>query len=263
MKKWFRNFSTTFRNSLTNRDFYQNIKKFSFWQPIIYIFSLVFALLLIKVLVFGGIILVQRSQVFDFIGSFYTKSLEIYPKDFEISIKNDKVSINKETPYSINLPSDFIDTGASHLVTFDTKSETENISGKPPFIYVTSKKMLVINPQTKNTQFEILASDFDQPTKITKSDYTKFISEIDSILKYIQKSWVLVFVIVVITVPIVGGLFQTIGLLIYLMLLVLILYFVAQIFKLKIKFVDVYKMSIYGLTVPIIFTTFLSAFGLN
>lgn len=263
MSKNLQKFVWKFKNSLTNPNFYKGLKKENFKQVFRYLFVLLYFILLFKVLVLGSLIISQSAKISQFVGEFTPQAMKIYPDGLEVNIQDDQIAVNKKSPLYIDFPKNLTQKEFSYFVIFDMKSELDTSIQNSSLIYINSKQVFFNNIQSKNDKYEFNAKDFEEPIKITKLSYREFISEINTFLNYFYENRFGLILSGIVLIPVIGALFQVVWLAIYLMFPVMILTIVASFFKLKVGFSEVYKMSVYGLTVPIIFTIFMSALGLN
>ncbi|PIZ63433.1 hypothetical protein COY16_02040 [Candidatus Roizmanbacteria bacterium CG_4_10_14_0_2_um_filter_39_13] len=262
--KFFSSFYRVFKRTISDFSFYTSLNTHSLRSAIGYLFTLVLAILFIQTLVVAIYFATQLPDIPLIIHSFQERVNEAYPDDLVISAQDGIISINQSSPVMIDLV-DLKDLEEyDHAVVFDMNGDKSDYERYHALFLVTKSEILYPQTVSDGARYEIVkVSDIDVPSKITKFTYTQFLSEFNTILQFIGNNALLVIISGVILFPIIGSFFLTLWYLFYLLFASVLLWSVAQMFRLKKGYGEVYQLGLYGISVPIVFGFMLELVGIR
>ena len=257
-------FRDTFHNSLFKPAYYQNITVFSFWFSVRYLFVLVFITIFLQAAAICIVLLPQVSQFPAFIDAFKTRLHLIYPDDLVIHIEDGVLSLNKKTPYYIDIPELQDNNTYNHLITFDTASSPAEYPSFHTIILITQNE--VVYPQQLDQNNEYHSAPFqpdERPFTVEKDSYDQFIKQFEPFLNWIAGHGFLILAGGLMLIPLVTAVIGTAWHMLYLLVLSVFLLIIAQLFSVKKDYWQMYQMGLHGLTVPIVFSLILGIAGLS
>lgn len=248
-------FFTVVWRSTTDFSYYKDIAKAPFSFSLKYLF---FLNLIIGIV--GGVIFAQT--VIRFIPEIPAKieqakiiAKEFYPNDLVVTINNGKLRTNVDEPYFIEFPADLnIDKNLFHLITIDTKASVEDIKKYQTAVLVTNNALVFPD---KNAGYRVqFLSDMKGYYTINNYVYNTIMSKILSYLNYLPYvAYILIFCMILIF-PFFMAFFSVIGHLVYVSIMSIILWLIVKIIKIKASYGKIIQLSLHGLTIPIIISSF-------
>jgi hypothetical protein len=250
----FKTFFYSFKKSLLETKYYDEVAKVNFWFSFKYLFCLLFLITFIKMLIFSGFYLGARSFIQPGVNKVINYAQTIYPNDFKISIKNGQLVTNIKEPYVLDIKDNKIE-GKRHFLIIDTKGNIENYPSYDSYILATRNAVVYPSKSSKNEVGETSIFYFNNIKKnisLDKKTYDKFINMVKP---YSSKAHLFVDWAVLALSPfalIFGSLFWTIGTLFCLVFLTFFVWLVNLLFKKQYSFGSLYKMGIHASTWPIV-----------
>ena len=262
--KFFSSFYRVFKRTISDFSFYTSLNTHSLRSAIGYLFTLVLAILFIQTLVVAIYFATQLPDIPLIIHSFQERVNEAYPDDLVISAQDGIISINQSSPVMIDLV-DLKDLEEyDHAVVFDMNGDKSDYERYHALFLVTKSEILYPKSIYDGTQYEIVkVSDLDIPSIITKFRYTQFLAEFNTTLQFIGDNALFIIIGGVILFPLIGSFFLTLWYLFYLLFASVLLWSVAQMFRLKKGYGEVYQLGLYGISVPIVFGFMLELVGIR
>lgn len=250
-----------FWESLTKPEYYKNIidAKFSFSLKYLYIL-LSFSTLLLG-LKSALIIAKSTPHIPDFIKTTKTVLSKIYPEELTITITEKKISTNVVEPYYISFPNELgVSEGElKYLLAIDTSADIADFD-KYQSLFLLSKEFVAMKDNSTGYKVqaldEILKNVPDGAT-MKKSDFNALVALLDPYYQYIYPA-VYVFIVFLVTLwPLFVAVLGLVGRLIMLVFSSLLLFIFAKILKRGLTYKNIYQMSMHGLTLPVLISTFL------
>ena len=262
--KFFSHFYRIFKRTISDFSFYTSLNTHSLRSAIGYLFTLVLVILFIQSLVVAIYFATQLPDIPLIIHSFQERVNEAYPDDLVISAQNGIISINQKSPVVIDLV-DLKDLEEyDHAVVFDMNGDESDYERYHALVLVTKSEILYPQTVSDGARYEIVkVSDLDIPSIITKFRYTQFLAEFNTTLQFIGDNALFIIIGGVILFPLIGSFFLTLWYLFYLLFASVLLWSVAQMFRLKKGYGEVYQLGLYGISVPIVFGFILELVGIR
>ena len=234
------------KNSIYNPKYYQELlnRPFSYSVKYFFKFSLVFSLLF--VLIFSTFIFPKINRE---LKNFITESVNNYPDELEVSVKNGSVSTNVEEPYFIKTPSSWKGeqqegvNNFENLIVIDTKSEPDvgNLEKYNTASLITEKYIVY---EAEDGKITIQPLEKFPNMVINEKNVNSFIERYSPYLKFIYIPLVFAFFIFAV--------FFLIFRLIYLFFAALFIWLIASIKGVKINYSKAYQMGMHLMTLPLI-----------
>lgn len=251
-----------FWESLTKPGYYINITtaKFSFSLKYLYLL-LSFSSLLLGVKFALGIA-GHTPQIPDFIEKTKIVLSQIYPEELIITVKDRKISTNVQEPYFISVPKEMVipEKEAKYLVAIDTSADIADFD-KYQSLFLLSKEFVAMKDNSTGYKVQALdeiLKDVPDGATMKNSDFNALAAGLDPYYRYIYPA-VYAFIIMLLTLwpLLVAGVGLT-GKLIMLVFSSLLLFIFAKILKRGLTYKNIYQMSMHGLTLSVLISTFLT-----
>jgi hypothetical protein len=265
-------FAALFTDIITDRSTYRtSLRKKSGWFGLRYLY---FLLVILSVL--GTIRMIVLASGLTSHAPLVEQQKQLvkgmYPDELVINIQNGAVTTNVKEPYAIPLPPQWkrwIDEDSGqfeNLLVIDTKATGDQFMEYKTIILLT--KHFIVHPSRRNTPFsgsyEIKPIDPDITLTITKDTYQQGLSQImpyvDSALSAVK----MFLVLWVLIGPFIMAFIQLLWYALYLVFTTLILWGIDMAFLKKgLKFEEIYTLSLFGITLPLVVTFVLKQFGIT
>ena len=250
--------------SLTDREYYAEILRSSFSFSAKYLLLLLFILSFVSILRMVLQFLPNFSKVEQGIQDLKTTMGTLYPEGLVLTISKGQLSTNVKEPFFLDLPIRWmaeIEEMGKHFVAIDTRGSPEDFP-KYESAFLVTKSTVVFKRQNDGYQMQPL-SDLKQDMTIDKKSYDALVSKLTPYLNTIQPLIGVFLVLAVFFGPILFMFFGFIGKLTYLLFATLILFLVAKITNVQHTYKELYRLSMHGITLPILVNYVLSVFGLS
>lgn len=250
-------FFYSFKKSLFEPKYYQDVEKASFWFSFKYLWFLLFIFTLIKTFTFVGLYLKSRQKIQPEVNKIMLYAANFYPKELKLDIKNGQLSTNVKEPYIFDLEKK---PEQKHFLIIDTNGSIENYPGYNSYILAT-KNAVVYPSESKNNKigetsvfyFRELKQNFtlDKKTYDNMLNIVKpYTPKIKLFVDWIMLSLSPIFLIF-------GSLFWTFGVMIIILFLTFFVWIINLIFKKGYNYGSLYRMGMHAVTWPILFSEFL------
>lgn len=196
------------KNSLLSPKYYAEVLA----QKPGFSFKYYFMLALVASLVVGAMSLWQVvPQTTKALNEFLDAGAKLYPADLTISLKEGKLSINKQSPYSVEIPQQFKylekdkpnadlnngNTGPKNLVVFDENGTLDDLKKYDTLALVNTVNIIVVDPSTGKIQVTALKEIPDG--EISQSILEEMIASIRPFVKVIASgAVVLLFILILV-----------------------------------------------------------------
>ena len=245
-------FFTIFKRSLFDFSYYEKLVQETFVKAILYVYLLLVATLFIGV-VKEAVILIPKSRDLTPLVVNLKRIIKTgYPKNLVVTVKDGVVKTNVKEPYFIDFPASEKNRAGTHFIAIDTKAVIANYASYNSAILVTKNSIvykddgnaLKVEPVDKTYNFVINQSKYDSLVK-------KFSPYID----YVPTIIIVFVTLFFLTWPFIGAAFLLIGKLILVLIIAFLLFIVSRVLKKNLTYSQMYKMSLFGLTLPILIET--------
>lgn len=266
-------FFRTLRKSLTSFPYYKEILKAKFSFSFKYLYFLLYLINLVLGIWFAVAIVFLMPLVPNFLAQVKDVAYKSYPSELVVTIDNGKVKTNVKEPYFIDFPKEFRNVGGLEnfrLVTIDTKAQVGDYPKYNTVVLVTGDS--VVYPDSSSGSratgtYKVVplsqAGSAGQKMVIDKAGYDKVVTSLLPYLNYVKPlMWVGVFLSIFL-LPFLGASMAMIGKLVYLLITSLIVLLVIKIMKKTYSYSQIYRISMHGLTLPILISFVLGLFGIN
>ena len=242
--------------SCTNPSYYKKILASPFGFSLKY---LVFLLFLLSLVLTGKAAYTYTSlspKISEILPRLKEEGEKFYPQGLEVTVRDGVVSTNVREPYVIDFPKLFSDIPVAdgmHLLTIDTNAQAADFDSYKSLVVVGNN--VIYFKDSQGNKFYSLGAH-KGTILINKSQYEQWLSVI---IPYIDRAASTLFVMIgwlLLFLPFVITGFDLAGRLTYLLLLSVIVFLIAKIFRKRVGYWDVYHMGMHGITVPIL-TVFL------
>lgn len=244
-----------FKKTLFNPSYYKEIVKFSLRRSFsIFFVYFLFYVIALSLFLFFYVFSPLNNQLYNF----SRNSLDLFPQELAIIIRDGKLTTNVEEPYYISLDIlNFLDKeeidknniktnlefqGTENLLVIDTSAKVEDIFDYKTLFFLTEKN-LVIRKENNETTFYPL-NNFKEELVVDKDSYQDFILKISSYLKYFLPAIVIIlFFIFLIFIPFFY--------IIYCLLFAIFIYFSSKLFSLKLNYKKSFQLSLHIILAPV------------
>ena len=262
IRKSIQTFIDVFWKSVSNKLFFKSILS----EPFIY--SLLFLFILLLILQIASVwkntlwiwnnVPTLHSQI-----SVLENSLEtIYPEELVLTIKDGELMSNVPEPYVIRTPPEWLRifniNESKNLAVIDTKADIEKFNSYDSLLLIT-KNSVVYNDQT-GIHSQSFAKDSEELV-IDKVRYTVFINFIRPLITNFIPFIKFGLVFYVVFGPLIGASIWLLIYLFYVLCMSVILILISKMIQSYLIYSQIFHISIYGLTLPIVSTFVLSVVG--
>ncbi|MBI3396866.1 DUF1189 family protein [Candidatus Woesebacteria bacterium] len=266
-------FYRTLIKSLTDFPYYEEIGKAKFLFSFKYLYFLLFLTSLTSGIVFAVRVAILIPKVPNFITQVKDVAYRSYPSELIVTIDNGKVKTNVKEPYFIDFPEEFGRVGdfkTLHLVTIDTKASVGDYLKYGSVVLVTEDSL--VYPDSNNgsrsaSTYKVIplsqGKTGEQKVVIDKAGYDKVVTNLLPYLDYLRPLMWTGILLSLLVLPIVGASLSIAGKMIYLLISSLILLLIVKIMKKAYSYSQIYRMSIHGLTLPILISFVLGIFSVS
>lgn len=260
-------FARIFWKSLTEPDYYKDIltAKFSFSLKYLYLL-LIFSSLLLGIKTAVEVAL-SIPRIPGFIENAKSVLAEIYPDELVLTIKDKKILTNVEEPYFIAIPREMgiLKKEAKYLVAIDTSADIADFE-KYQSLFLLSKEFVAMKDNSTGYKVQPLAEilkDVPDGATIKNSDFDALTARLNPYLYYLYPAAYAGIVLLLTIWPLFIAGLGLLGRSIMLVLYSLLLFIFAKILRRGLTYKNIYQMSMHGLTISIVISTFLTLLNYN
>lgn len=250
MKK--NSFFVIFKHSLFDFSYYGGLIHESFGKAILYVYLLLVATLFIGV-VKEAVVLIPKSRDLTPLVVNLKRIIETgYPKNLVVTIKDGIVRTNVKEPYLIDFPVGEKNQPNVHFIAIDTKAAIENYASYNSAVLVTKNAIVY---KDKGNTLKVEPIDKTYNFVINRSKYDSLVKKFSPYIDYIPTIAIVFVTLFFISWPFIAGTFLLIGKLILVLVIALLLLIISKVLKKNLTYPQIYKMSLFGLTLPILIET--------
>jgi len=263
-------FIKTFKRSLTEPSYYQNILNAKLSFSFKYLFALLFFVSLVVGVSLFIKILKLIPQTPKFVESTKGFMVETYPKELKLTLKEGKITTNVKEPYFIDLAEG---KKASiepfkHFIAISTRGNPEDIKNLDSLFLLTSNN-LIVSEGAASGSYRVISlnnalSKIPNGVSLDKPLFSSILDKFTPyVLKVLPKIIIGISLLILIFYPLLRGTFGFIFQAIFLLPASLVLFVGAKIAKRKLSFAKMYQMSLHGATIPVTLSFVFGFSGLN
>ena len=257
-------FFYSLKRSAFDPNYYPDILKVPFSFSWKYLYMLSFFAVLVGVIMWAiptaiGLMTTMPASIQEF----KKEARNAYPPELEVQIVDGKLSTNVEEPYFIDpVPAEDLKTEKQeyeHFITIDTMAAVDDYTDYGSLVLVTEDA--VVYPDNNRAGYRVMdLGQFNEDILLNQKVYNDIFTKVSPFIDMIPGFLVGLIIVSLLFGPIVGGLFVTLGHMMYLLLASLITWIVAKMFKVNIGYPKAYQLGMHGVTLPIIITTAVGMF---
>ena len=190
------------------------------------------------------------------------QALNIFPDDLVLTLENGELSINQETPYFIDFPteSDLTKPPIDYLVVIDENGKLDDLYEYETFALINSKNIIIKEYNQLNssgrTDIEVIALNDFPDGEFNKQTVEYIITEVKPIVATFIKFIPLIVFSAVIFYYFIFRLF-------YLLIVATVLFCVGLIDKLNLRFGKYYQFAIHSMTLPLTLELVMNITGIH
>jgi|GEM_PF-984325 len=229
-----------------------------------YLYWLLFCIMLISGVVLAGGYIFARSDVQEFSAKAGEELPTLYPENLVLTVSGGMLSTNVVEPYVID-PSFWREEEASfeevfegegedkptHLITIDTDGSIDNYTEYDTVVLLT--RTAAMFPNDNGLQV-FLWKDVGEDFEIDKELYDEMMTAVMPFVAAIPFIADIVVVLGLTLWPFVGAGFLWMGYMIYLVVFTLFVWAIGAIMGRKLRYPQVWQISLFGLTLPILYS---------
>jgi hypothetical protein len=191
----------------------------------------------------------------------------IYPEELVLTIQDKKISTNVVEPYFIAIPREMRipKREARYLLAIDTSAVITDFE-KYQSLFLISKEFVAMkdnNSDYKVQPLDEILKDVPDGTKIKKTDFNYLMEKIYPYFNYLYPFAYIAAALLLTLWPLFMAGFNLLGRLIMLAVYSLPLIILAKLLKRNLTYNNVYRMSMHGLTVFVVISTFMMLINFN
>lgn len=243
------------KRSLLDPTYYHELAKVKFMFSYKYLWLLLTFLMLIRTVQFGVEYSVFRPKLPAMIQSVKKEIYAFYPQGLELRISNGKLYTNVEEPYVIDAPKSWGDFGQKHLIVIDTSATVEDYPSYNTFVLAT--RNAAVYPEQRNGRTSTQIYYFNQIKRsvyVDRDTYVRMLTQLEPYVKKIPFIVDVVVGVVLVLMPLFGGLFWASGILLGLVFKTAIVWLLAKVVRAQYGYRSLFKMGMHGSTWMIIVT---------
>lgn len=233
--------------------FYQKLLTETFGKAALYLFLLLTILQLVNGIVLATNIAKNLPKVPDFVTNVKQTAQSFFPQELIVTLNNGKIHTNVDEPYYIEFPKQLqgqSNSMAKHLITIDTKAAVSDFIKYNTIILIT--KDSVVYPDKQAGYRVQPLSESKENIQIDRRSYDLLLGKLLPYLRYVPVGLYSLMGLSVVVLPWIVGLFVLGSKMTYLLFMTLILLIIAKLMKKNLGYGQIYKLSLHGLTIPIV-----------
>ncbi|TSC59087.1 MAG: Uncharacterized protein Greene041619_109 [Candidatus Peregrinibacteria bacterium Greene0416_19] len=189
----------------------------------------------------------------------------LFPSELTVTVEDGEVRTNVQEPYYIDMPERWKNAMEKHrnanedkdkseefqhLVAIDTAASAEDYPRYQSLALVTARSIIF---RDKNGGYRVQPIGKEVTMMINRQRYQEMTGKVLPYLEYATGFIVAGGIFLLLLAPFAAAGFRLAGYLIYLLVTSVLLFWLGLIMKKKILYADLYKLSFYGLSLPIVY----------
>lgn len=248
------------KNSLTKPIYYRSVLKAPISFSIKFLYSFVVFILFIQVSFFSVQAAFLLPQLPEAITVIEKRLNSLYPQNLVITVTDGNVRTNVKEPVFIDFP-EIKDAKYDHFITIDTNSSHEDYSELKTFFLVTKKEVVYPESTLDGSRYQSAPLERIENTTVTRHDYDLLLGDALPFLTSLPQNAPYYLLLGVFVIPLVAGVFQTVGYLIQLLILSFMTWAIAQLFGISLSYKKAFQLGLHAIAAPILLLFFLQATG--
>jgi len=239
------------KRSLLDPLYYKELLSTSFGFSYKYLWTLLTFLVVASLIPLIGLYISNRPQIPESLRGIRSTLISLYPDELELRISNGKLYTNVDEPYEIPVPSEWGDLGKQNLAVIDTQATVEDYPDTDAFVLATRNAIVYPDRGSNNESLTTRVFYFREITRsvyVDKDLYNRIFIQLDP---YIEKAPMLIDWVVLIgalTLPFLGGLVWSTGVLLGLLFNSFFIFIIARILKFQFTYGQMYRLGMHGIT---------------
>jgi hypothetical protein len=255
----------------TSLSVYRELSTKRFGQGLAYLYFLLVVTTLVTALPILVSILGFKGQAAGIAEALKQEALEFYPSELEVVIENGELRANVAQPYNIPMPKkmqEMIDAdppssdarfrNIRHLIEIDTNAQVDDYEERGALVLITKHNLIFPD---KKEGFRVRSFSPSDNFTLNKSVYDSYLPVAVKWIDWIPWLVLVGGPILVLSWVFVGPCFSIFVYLGYLLLTSVFLLVLAAVMRSKLSYGRIFSTSLYGLTLPIVFSTIWGIFG--
>lgn len=244
-----------FVNSLFNPSFYRELINESFGKAFGYLYLLLVILGVIQSTYFGSKLIPLYPVLERKVQLFKKLAMKFYPTELELSLKNGELSTNVKEPFYLYFPKElFGEKTDTPIAVIDTAAKLDDYESYKIPVLITKKGLIA--PGKDNDSRVYLFSSILKESKVKEFSFDKkmFQTLVDQAVPVVNKvpQYVRLAVISFLVVwPFLGSLLYLGWKLLTLLISTVVLVLISRVLKKEIAFAQLYILSMFGITLPL------------
>jgi hypothetical protein len=243
------NFFEKIKKSIYSPDFYASVPESSFWKAFRYLLLLFFILAVLQTIIMS----LAVKNIEKELGTLLTNTVNSYPEELQVELKDGKVSTNVSEPYFIPLPEgdNWEEENIKNLIVIDTKTpfSAPQFNVYESAAWVTKDAVYYKRDSARIEAFDL--SQIQEDFVLNKSFVETLGGTIRPYLKYVTP--------VLIVATFIGTFAGFEMKLLYLLLLALGILLLGKVMKWGLSYAHSYKVGMYAITAGVLTEFVLSA----
>jgi len=267
-------FFTSFKRSLTDVNYYQDIVNAKFTFSLKYLYVLMFFLGLLRGITLVPGVIKIITEIPNFRVTMESVADELYPDELVVTIENGELSINVEEPYFIDFPSELdakVDGSSydsseySSLVAIDTNGSVGEYGSYNSLILLTDDSVVYPDDDTSEIGgYRVLPlREIQSDLVIDRQFYDELLAKILPYLDYIPAALIVLIFLLVLVFPFFAASYMTFSRLFYLLFTSILLLIFVKLTKRDLKYKKIYQLSMHTLTAPVILALLFGLFSIK
>lgn len=241
------------KRSLLDPLYYKELLSTSFGFSYKYLWTLLTFLVVTSLIPLIGLYISNRPQIPETLRGIRSTLISLYPDELELRISNGKLYTNVDEPYIIPVPSKWGDLGKQNLAVIDTQATVEDYPDTDAFVLATRNAIVYPDRGSNNESMTTTTRVFyfreiTRSVYVDKDTYNRIFIQLDP---YIEKAPIIIDWVVFIgalTLPLLGGLVWSTGVLLGLLFNSFFIFIIARILKFRLTYGQTYRLGMHGIT---------------
>lgn len=256
-------FTATFKDAVSNFSGYKNFLTKTFGSVFKYIYVLLLILAAIGSVRVAIFLIPQAPAVDKFTADAKMFIQAGYPPELVVNVKNGQLSTNQPDPYFINLPKQFdskTQPGKFHLIAIDTKGRVEDFAKYNSAVLLTKTAAVSTD---KNDTLKVYPFKSSYNFKVDKNSYDTLAAKIMPYLANAKPIIIGIIILFLIIDPFILAGLGLVGKMISMAFWSIIFFIIAKLMSKNLTYKQIYKLSFFGNTLPIVISSILGLVPLS
>lgn len=255
-----KDFFLTFRQSLINPQFYQGVRKESFWVALRYFYVLLAIVGFTYSLSFALSLATLIPQAPKIKENIKIQAEKAYPDNLKINIDKGQLSTNVTQPYYYYWSSP---SAQKAIAVIDTNASVEDYQKYKDTADILITKTAVVYPKNATQTEVFFLSDLSQNITLDKATYLKGVSQLEPYLNNLVPLITAGIIFILVFGTFIGAALMLGEKLFSLLFFSSLVFLMTKILRKNLGYGEAYKISMHASTLPILFFSLLGLFGLT